>query len=160
MVCRKSRIASLRSLSFSRWAHAFSGFGEGSGTSHPIPFASDSPKPMDVSRELRFLRRVISAELIAMRVSHVEKLDLPSKFLMWMKALIKASWSASSASSRFLVMRCALWTSFRARGSHSAPKASACPCFAAATKACSHIVVVSPGFLHRDDEMYLFCEQT
>jgi protein-tyrosine phosphatase len=34
MVCRKSRIASLRSLSFSRWAHAFSGFGEGSGTSH------------------------------------------------------------------------------------------------------------------------------
>jgi hypothetical protein len=37
---------------------------------------------MDVSRELRFLRRVISAELIAMRVSHVEKLDLPSKFLM------------------------------------------------------------------------------
>jgi hypothetical protein len=82
MVCRKSQIASLRSLSFSRWAHAFSGFGEGSGTSHPSPFASDSPKPMDVSRELRFLRRVISAELIAMRVSHVEKLDLPSKFLM------------------------------------------------------------------------------
>jgi hypothetical protein len=37
-------------------------------------------------------------------------------------------------------------------------KASACPCFAAATKASSHIVD-SPR-LHRDDEMFLFCEQT
>src|SRR6202023_2048094 len=65
-----------------------------------------------------------------------------------MKALKRASWSASSASSRFLVMRCALWISFRPRGWHSAPKASACPCFAAATKACSHIVGVSPGFTY------------
>jgi hypothetical protein len=37
---------------------------------------------MGISRDLRFLRRVISAELIAMRVNHVEKLDLPSKLLM------------------------------------------------------------------------------
>jgi hypothetical protein len=37
-------------------------------------------------------------------------------------------------------------------------KASACPCFAAATKASSYIVD-SPG-LHGDDEMFLFREQT
>src|SRR5580704_1286395 len=76
-----------------------------------------------------------------------------------MKALKNALWSASSASSRFLVMRCTFWISFRARGWHSAPKASACPCFAAATKAFSHIVVASQ-VLHRDDEIHLFCEQT
>jgi len=81
MVCRKSRIASLRSLSFSRWAHAFSGFGEGSGTSHPSPFASDSAEVLWMFLANYVLRRVISAELIAMRVSHVEKLALPSKFL-------------------------------------------------------------------------------
>jgi len=40
-----------------------------------------------------------------MRVSQVEKLDLPSKLSKWTKALRKESCSASSASSRFLVMR-------------------------------------------------------
>jgi len=79
MVCRKSQIASLRSFP-SRAGRSLSGFGEG-----PVrPTQSlcvDSPKLWMFSR-LRFLRRVISAELIAMRVSHVEKLDLPSKFLL------------------------------------------------------------------------------
>jgi hypothetical protein len=43
----------------------------------------------------------------------------------------------------------ALWMSFGARRWHSAPKASTCPSFAAATKACLQMFVVFPGFTPR-----------
>src|SRR6202011_1852430 len=43
----------------------------------------------------------------------------------------------------------ALWMSFGATRWHSAPKASTCPSFAAATKACLQMFVVFPGFTPR-----------
>ena len=45
-------------------------------------FPQPSPPSIGISWQLRFLRKIISAELIAIRVSQVEKLDLPSKFFM------------------------------------------------------------------------------
>src|ERR1700740_2500640 len=57
------------------------------------------------SRELRLFRKIISAELIPMRVNQVEKVDRPSKLWRWRNALRNASWTASSASSWLRVMR-------------------------------------------------------
>jgi len=49
------------------------------GISHDGACASESAEPSsEISCELRFFRRIIKAELIAIRVSHVEKADLPS----------------------------------------------------------------------------------
>ena len=64
------------------------------------------------SRELRLFRRVISAELMPMRVNQVEKVDLPSKLWRWRNALKNASWTASSASSWLRVMRRTVQKSF------------------------------------------------
>jgi len=52
-----------------------------------------------ISGEARFFRRIMSAELMAMRVSQVPSLDLPSKSLMCTNALNSVSCTASSASS-------------------------------------------------------------
>jgi site-specific recombinase XerD len=38
---------------------------------------------MAISSDVRFLRRIMSAELMVMRVSQVPKLDLPSKSPRW-----------------------------------------------------------------------------
>src|ERR1700746_489708 len=60
---------------------------------------------MGTSRDPRFLRSFIKAALIAMRVSQVANWDLPSNVLRWTKAFRKHSCAASSASSRFRMIR-------------------------------------------------------
>jgi len=64
------------------------------------------------SRELRLFRKIISAELIPMRVNQVEKVDRPSKLWRWRNALRNASWTASSASSWLRVTRRTVQKSF------------------------------------------------
>src|SRR6266481_4202169 len=134
-------IASRRNLSRSRSAHHISGFGAESGTSHSI---SSTPGPCaEISRELRFFRRIISAELIPMRVSQVEKVDLPSKLLRCRNALRRESCTASSASSRFRVMRCTVRKSFSACARYNASSAAVSPLFAVASKLASFVHVTS-----------------
>ena len=65
-----------------------------------------------------------------MRVSHVEKLELPWKSLRCTKALIIESCTASSASSRFRVIRSAILSKRGLRVWQSASKASGSPRFA------------------------------
>ena len=61
---------------------------------------------------------------MVMRVSQVEKVERPSKSLKWTKACSKESCSASSASSRFLVMRKATRKSFLVWGRHISSKSA------------------------------------
>lgn len=53
----------------------------------------------------RRLRIFISAALIAIREIQVESFDFPEKVLKCRKALMKHSWTTSSASWRFRVIR-------------------------------------------------------
>ena len=61
-------------------------------------------EPIDWSFILRLFLKIMNDWLIAILVTHDEKVDLPSKLLRWVKALRKESWGASSASSQFLVI--------------------------------------------------------
>jgi len=74
-----SQIASLRSLSFSRWAHAFSGIREGPVRPHPSRLCVRLAEAYGVFSRTTFLAKGHKCELIAMRVSHVEKLTVQSK---------------------------------------------------------------------------------
>ena len=69
---------------------------------------------------------------MAMRVSQVANRDLPSKPLRWTKALRRQSCTASSASSRFRVIRWATRKTFFAWRSQSSPKGALFPVLAAA----------------------------
>ncbi len=110
MLRRRFVIALRTSPARSFSTYCFSGSGAESVISQ-----SASPSLLfcaETSRELRLFRRIIRAELMPMRVSQVEKVDLPSKLWRWRNALKKASWTASSASSWLRVMRRTVQKSF------------------------------------------------
>lgn len=130
MLRRRFVIASRTSPARSFSTYSSSGSGAESVTSQSAPlsllFCAET------SRELRLFRRIISAELMPMRVNQVEKVDLPSKLWRWRNALKKASWTASSASSWFRVMRRTVQKSFCACARYHVSSALVSPLLAAA----------------------------
>jgi hypothetical protein len=105
------------------------------------------------SRELRLFRRIISAELMPMRVNQVEKVDLPSKLWRWRNALKKASWTASSASSWLRVMRRTVQKSFCACARYHVSSAPVSPLLAVAAPFMPHIRFLA---LYRCSPMFVF----
>ena len=99
-------MADFKILFRSRREQLFSGSGASHRNSRCATGSGDGfGWSMGTSRAPQFLRNFIKAALIAMRVSQVANWDLPSKSLRWTKAFRKHSCAASSASSRFRVMR-------------------------------------------------------
>src|SRR5215469_9378804 len=79
------------------------------------------------------------AELMTMRVSQVENVEVPRKRLMLTKARIRESCTASSASSQFLVMLNAAFNSRPVCASQSDSKLAEWPFLAAASKRASDL---------------------
>src|SRR5271170_985293 len=85
-----------------------SGSSDGSAISKSL-LRSESPwSSSEASRCHRLFLRIIRAELIAIRVTQVEKDDLPSNPFICTKAFIQQSWSTSSVSWLFLVICCTI----------------------------------------------------
>lgn len=93
----------------SRRTTSSSGPGPGSRSTlidrEPAPSSSSSS---ETAADIRRLRRIISDELTAMRVSHLDNPDLASSWPRWVKARRKVSCRASSASSGLRVIRRAI----------------------------------------------------
>jgi len=102
---RSRRIDSVSNCSRSRFISSCSGVGRTSIGSQVLDVTSSAVSGAIGCSMHRFLRRLMSAELIAIRVSHVENFDLPSNRLRCKNALRVASCTASSASCQFLVTR-------------------------------------------------------
>ena len=110
MLGRRFVIALRTSLARSFSTYCFSGSGAESVISQSASLSL--LLCAETSRELRLFRKIISAELIPMRVNQVEKVDRPSKLWRWRNALRNASWTASSASSWLRIIRRTVQKSF------------------------------------------------
>ena len=102
---RSRRIDSVSNCSRSRFIRSCSGVARASAGSHVLDVISSVGFGASGSSIPRLLRRLISAEFSAIRVIHVENVDLPSNRLRCKNALRVASCTASSASCQFLVTR-------------------------------------------------------